>query len=201
MLNIYLVRHGQDQDNARAILNGHRDNPLTALGRKQAKELSLTLKKMGVDFMASYVSPLKRARETADIITTTLKLKKAKIMPDLIERDFGIMSGKPIADIVSLCAPQVLKTEETYYFLNPYGAETFPQLLKRGRKVLSEIKKKHKDGNILLVAHGDISKMIFSAYYHLDWASGLKMIHFRNSDALLLSPKASPKKAYISKKL
>lgn len=31
-LNLYLARHGQDEDNARSILNGRRDTPLTLLG-------------------------------------------------------------------------------------------------------------------------------------------------------------------------
>lgn len=29
MTNIYIVRHGQDQDNEHGILNGHRNMPLT----------------------------------------------------------------------------------------------------------------------------------------------------------------------------
>jgi len=33
VLNIYVARHGQDRDNSNGILNGHRDEPLTELGR------------------------------------------------------------------------------------------------------------------------------------------------------------------------
>ncbi len=32
MLKIYLARHGQNEDNANGILNGHRDLPLTDIG-------------------------------------------------------------------------------------------------------------------------------------------------------------------------
>ncbi len=199
MLNIYIVRHGQDQDNAKLILNGHRDKPLTALGRKQAKELAKTLKGLNIDFTASYVSPLKRAKETAEIITKELKINKAKVFSGLIERDFGIMAGKPIADIIPLCAPKVIVTEGVNYFLDPYGAETFPGLLQRAKRVLAEVKRNNKSGNVLLVTHGDIGKMIFAAYYHLDWLTTIKMFYFKNSDALLLSKGLNPKKAYISK--
>ncbi|MEI7620659.1 MAG: histidine phosphatase family protein [Candidatus Falkowbacteria bacterium] len=199
MLNIYIVRHGQDEDNAKLILNGHRNKSLTALGRKQAKELAQTLKKLEIKFTASYVSPLKRAKETADIITKELKLKKAKVFSGLIERDFGIMTGKPLSDIIPLCSPDILVTEKINYFLNPYGAETFPELLKRAKRSLAEIKRNNKSGNVLLVAHGDIGKMIFAAYYKLDWLTVVKMFYFNNSDALLLSKGLNPKKAYISK--
>ena len=34
MLKIYIARHGQNEDNANGILNGHRDLPLTDIGRK-----------------------------------------------------------------------------------------------------------------------------------------------------------------------
>jgi len=39
MLKIYLIRHGQDHDNAQKILNGRRDTLLTAKGVQQAKEI------------------------------------------------------------------------------------------------------------------------------------------------------------------
>jgi probable phosphoglycerate mutase len=35
MMKIYLTRHGQNEDNLNGILNGHRDLPLTDLGRDQ----------------------------------------------------------------------------------------------------------------------------------------------------------------------
>jgi broad specificity phosphatase PhoE len=199
MLNIYIVRHGQDQDNAKLILNGHRDKPLTARGKKEAKIIARDFKTAKVNFSGFYVSPLKRARETAEIIAKELKLKKAKVFSGLIERDFGVMAGKPIADIVPLCAPQVLKTNETYYFLKAYSSETFPELLKRARLVLAEIKRNNKSGNVLLVTHGDLGKMLFAAYYHFDWQTALKLIYFKNGDALLLSPGLNPKQAYIAK--
>ena len=61
MLKIYLVRHGQDEDNLKGILNGRRDKPLTDKGIKQAKELSLKIKESDIEFDKIYSSPLKRA--------------------------------------------------------------------------------------------------------------------------------------------
>jgi probable phosphoglycerate mutase len=48
MTKIYLARHGQDQDNANAILNGHRDTPLTKIGLTQADQLSQKIKESGI---------------------------------------------------------------------------------------------------------------------------------------------------------
>lgn len=36
MTTIYLARHGQDEDNLNGVLNGHRNQPLTGLGKQQA---------------------------------------------------------------------------------------------------------------------------------------------------------------------
>jgi len=197
MLKIYLVRHGQDNDNAKGILNGHRDEPLTALGQSQAAELAEKIKNVGIQFNKVYSSPLKRAHQTAEIIVNILFLNKPDILRDLIERDFGIMTGKPVKEIESMCFPDIIKTETITYFLSPEGAETFPQLIERGRKILDKISTKHQDGNILLVTSGDIGKMIYAVYYNLDWRDVISMFHFGNSDLLLLSQDSLPKDAHV----
>ena len=38
MLQIFLARHGQDEDNANGILNGRRDLPLSNIGIEQARK-------------------------------------------------------------------------------------------------------------------------------------------------------------------
>jgi len=199
MLKIYLARHGQDKDNEKGILNGRRDQPLTELGEQQAGELASKIKKAGIIFDRVYSSPLQRTYKTAEIITASLGLEKPEKLTGLIERDFGIMTGKPQTMIVEMCAPDILRTERVVYFLSPSGAETFPDLVERGKQVLSEIKNKHEKGNILLVTHGDFGKMIFAAYYNLDWIEVLQMFHFGNSELLLLSSGTEPQKAQVFK--
>ena len=65
MTTIYIARHGQNEDNVHGILNGHRDLPLTDLGRQQARQLARHIKDRGLVFDAVYASPLGRAFETA----------------------------------------------------------------------------------------------------------------------------------------
>jgi probable phosphoglycerate mutase len=188
MLKIFLVRHGQNVDNANGILNGHRDEPLTEIGISQAHETASKVKDTGIVFDKVYASPLQRAYKTAEIITDMIGLDKPEILPELIERDFGVMTGKPLLKIVELCAPDILQTDTITYFLKPEGAETFPQLLARATELLADVQKRHTDGNILLVTHGDFGKMIYAAYYGLDWMEVLMLFHFGNSDLLELSP-------------
>ena len=65
---IYLVRHGQTDDNFKSIVQGRIDNPLNDVGRNQAKATGLKLKDLNIKFDSIYSSPLIRAKESASII-------------------------------------------------------------------------------------------------------------------------------------
>ncbi len=201
MLKIYLARHGQNIDNIAGILNGHRDEPLTKKGIEQAHEVAEKIKEIKVYFDAVYSSPLMRAFDTAKIISETTKSPEPEKELLLIERDFGIMTGKNISDIEKLCAPSIIKAEIITYFLDPEGAETFPDLMVRARILLDKIEAKQKDGNILLVTHGDIGKMIYAEYYKLDWKKILTQFHFGNCDLLLMSKDSTHDNAHVFKLL
>jgi broad specificity phosphatase PhoE len=192
MLKIYLARHGQDEDNFNGILNGRRDKPLTKKGIEQAEEATRKTRELGFRFDKVYTSPLKRTRATAEIIASGTNSPTPEILGDLIERDFGIMTGQPHSRIVEMCSPDILKSDDINYFLKPEGAETFPELLKRADGVLTEVRERHSDGNILLVTHSDFGKMIYTAYYKLNWKEVLKMFHFGNAELLELSEESSP---------
>ena len=197
MLKIYLARHGQNEDNANGVLNGHRDLPLTEIGIGQAREVAKKIKDAGLKFDNILSSPLSRALVTAEIISEANNLPQPRAMPELIERDFGIMTGKSQSSIEDLCGPDIIKTETITYFLSPEGAETFPDLLERAKRLLHRIEHEYKDGSILLVTHGDFGKMIYAQYYGLDWKDVLTLFHFGNSELLLLSSDSEAGEAHV----
>ncbi|KAL3779342.1 hypothetical protein HJC23_007472 [Cyclotella cryptica] len=234
MINIYVARHGQDVDNANGILNGHRNQPLTDLGRHQAREVAKRMLQEGFRLLSPsrthpsassttpitclrtiYSSPLRRARETAEIFANILSSEcndessdsvNVQLVDSLIERNFGIMTGMPISSIIEMCGKEhVLSTEKIHYFLNPEGAETFPDLIERAKSLLTFIETENtKNGDealgqhsILLVTHGDFGKMIYAAYYDLDWEEVLRQFHFGNSEVLLLAKHSPPEKAHV----
>ncbi len=199
MLKIYLARHGQNLDNVNGLLNGWRDEPLSDLGRDQAQELADSISKSKLKFIKVYSSPLSRAYDTAKTISDKLNIESPEINELLIERNFGDMTGKPQNTIEQECSPDILKTDTVTYFLSPNGAETFPDLIIRAKKLISFLESKHGDGNILLVSHGDFGKMIYCAYYNLDWKEVLKMFHFGNSDLILMSPESDPNEVHVFK--
>jgi broad specificity phosphatase PhoE len=129
MINIYLARHGQDEDNANGLLNGQRNKPLTQQGIDQAEKLSAKIQKAGLDFDVIYTSPLTRAKTTAQIIADQTPNPVIKVLPELIERDFGVMTGKEISSINEMPPSNLLKTEVITYFLEAPESETFPETL------------------------------------------------------------------------
>jgi broad specificity phosphatase PhoE len=199
MLKIYIARHGQNEDNANGILNGHRDLPLTALGESQAHELAAGIKEIDLTFDAVYASPLVRAKRTAEVVCKELGLPKPIVLDSLIERDFGTMTGQLVSDIERLCAPDIVKTDIITYFLSPAGAETFPDLLVRASRVLDQIHAEHPDGAVLLATHGDMGKMLYAHFYDLPWQDILTLFHFGNCELLLLEEGRSPKESHMVK--
>jgi probable phosphoglycerate mutase len=199
MPRIYLTRHGQDEDNARGILNGRRDLPLTDMGIAQAEEAARRIRDSEIRFGKIYSSPLRRAYSTAQIIADALEMSLPVVLPDLIERDFGVMTGQPLCNIEARCSPDILKTDTVTYFLKSKGAETYPQLIERAARVLEDLDGRHADDDMLLVTHGDFGKMLYAAYYRLDWVDVLKMFHFGNSELLELSEHSNPEDARIFK--
>lgn len=191
---IFIARHGQNEDNVNGILNGHRDLPLTDLGRQQARELGQGIIDAGLQFDAVYASPLSRALETAEIVSTMVNLPEPTVMPDLIERDFGVMSGQKASDIEKLCAPDIIKTDTITYFLSPEGAETFEDLVERGHRVLETVRAKHIGGKVLLVCHGDLGKMIYAAATEKPWRDVLLGFHFGNGELIDISAKDDVRK-------
>lgn len=187
MNNYFVIRHGQDRDNAQGILNGHRDTPLTEIGITQANQLACDIKNLNLKIDLVLTSPLLRAKTTADIVTQINSFPSPTIEPLLIERKFGVMTGEKKSNIVKLCSPDIIVSEKINYFLNPTGAETFPDLITRSKKFFSKYDSQYNNKNILLVTHGDIGKMLYCSYYNLKWRDVLTAFHFGNSEMLKLS--------------
>lgn len=92
---VYLVRHGEQVDAEFGLPEG----PLSERGRQQASLLADRLK--NISFDASYTSPLQRAIETAEVVTTKLGIPEA--IPSALLMDC-IPSG-PSADMPAVFEP------------------------------------------------------------------------------------------------
>jgi broad specificity phosphatase PhoE len=157
-MRIYLVRHGESLGNAAAI-HQFAEMPLSPVGRRQAAVLADTLASVEIDHILA--SPMPRARQTAKIIAR--KLGRHTDYSDLLvairrpSEFFGRKTDDPevlkIKDIISQHYH-----EENYRYSDE---ETFSELKKRGMAVLELVSSLGKE-NVLVVAHGAITRMIVS---------------------------------------
>lgn len=184
MRRILVCRHGQDEDNAENLLNGHRDRPLTELGRAQAATIAQLIAESHPDIDHILCSPLQRAHHTAIEIGTRLG-KEPTPVRHLIERDFGVLSGQPLADI-SKHATQFHDTEKVKYFLDGEGVETFEECMARAAQLLDDLHNRYTDKVVLLVCHGDIAKMLLAAHRRMHWREALDTPYIPNTGVLEL---------------
>ncbi len=87
---IILVRHGESDYNSKGIIQGNTNKSvLTAKGKKQANYVGSWLKELSIDKIFS--SPLKRAKQTAEIIAKNCDFNPNQLAFDnrLKEIDFG----------------------------------------------------------------------------------------------------------------
>src|SRR5690606_40156857 len=87
---ICLIRHGETDWNAQRRIQGRTDIPLNEKGIQQARECRDFLKNSEWDVIIT--SPLKRAKQTAEIINEALNIDLIE-MDDFIEKSFGDVEG------------------------------------------------------------------------------------------------------------
>ena len=93
MTELYLLRHGSTEGNEQHRYVGRRtDDPLSMRGREQCLKIVPFLPQMDT----VYVSPMMRARQTAQICCPEACLE---IVPGLEEFDFGVFEGRRAAEM------------------------------------------------------------------------------------------------------
>jgi probable phosphoglycerate mutase len=170
--SILLVRHGETEWNRQNRVQGNLDSPLTGLGKDQANQLRQMLERVHIE--QAYVSPLKRARDTLDIIIQDRPIEVG-IVDDLREIKLGPWEGKTRAE-TALSNP----AEENNFWHQPEsfalpGAETFQQLQTRMVAALESIFLRASGHTVLVVSHW-IAIKVALAYYKGIPLSGLSGI-------------------------
>ncbi|MFD2741313.1 histidine phosphatase family protein [Sulfitobacter aestuarii] len=94
---LWFLRHGQTQWNAEHRLQGQLDSPLTAQGRRDAARQAALLPPILAQKPAIFVSPLGRARQTAEI---ALQGAAYRTDPRLMEIHAGAWQGLTRSAIV-----------------------------------------------------------------------------------------------------
>lgn len=145
MTELYLVRHGQTEENAAQILQGHMPGHLSHEGIAQAQALRDELK--NIRFDALLCSDLKRCMDTAMILNEPHGLP-LESTPLLRERDWGPFTGMDI-----------LKARTKI----DHRAEPVESMFHRAETFLLDIVSRYKDKRVLVVSHGLFCRVIQAA--------------------------------------
>lgn len=147
---ISLVRHGQTAWNLDRRMQGRTDVPLDAIGREQARAAVRDLG--GVAWATIVSSPLVRARETAEIIATGLGMELGDTHDEFMEQSFGEAEGLAVDDA------------RAQWPARDYpGGETVAEVGARGLLGLERIAERHPDGDVIIVAHGNLIRATLAA--------------------------------------
>ncbi|MEI4472796.1 histidine phosphatase family protein [Frigidibacter sp. MR17.24] len=88
-----VIRHGQTDANRDGLIAGRTEAMLTEAGRAAAARLAL---RRWPARIALFASPQARALDTADL---AFPGRARRVLPDLRERDWGRLEGRPLAEI------------------------------------------------------------------------------------------------------
>ena len=187
-MQLYIIRHGQTVWNAEGRLQGRTDTELNENGRAAAINYGKTL--TDIKFDKVFSSPLKRARETAELILEAKKeksaTKKTALEPEIVtdprlaEISFGVEEGSDYRDWLREGNPLGYFFTEPGKYKAPEGGEEIEEVIARTEEFIKEkIEPLYgTDEKIMIVAHGALNKGIM-CYLEGNtkenfWGSGLQ---------------------------
>lgn len=147
--HITLLRHGESSGNSQNVFQGHAEYDLTDKGRDQSQALAAYWLDGGHKFKQIISSPQSRARQTAEIIATTLSIP-LEFDPSWKEINNGNLAG--------LSLEEIDESEMIPQFMTPYepiggsGESNWDLYLRAGQAVQDLINR--PAGDYLVVSHG-----------------------------------------------
>lgn len=176
---VYFLRHGQSKDNVSPVFQSP-DSPLSEKGKKQAENIALRVSKLPFDGLIS--SPLKRAKQTAKIITNSTG-KKAEYSELFVERiKPTYVNGKPYTDVK---ANELWRDWQKSLYtpgMRAEDGENFDDLVVRADNALTFLKNRPEQ-SLVVVTHGYFLRTIVIRVLLGDLLSGEA---FENSQRTML---------------
>lgn len=169
MGEIVVVRHGATEWSRDGRHTGVTDVPLLPEGEAAARRLEPLLAERRIAEV--FVSPLARARRTAELAGLVDRDVPVRIDPDLVEVDYGGYEGRTTADIsAELGRPWLLWRDGTVPGATP--GESLQQVATRVDRVLDRARPLLAEGDVALVAHGHVLRILTARWLGLGPESG-----------------------------
>lgn len=159
-MKLYIVRHGQSEWNAKHLVCGATDAPLTEKGRAQAAETA----QMIADIHQSHpidliiASPLQRALDTGRAIRAACGDVPLIIDERIKEIDFGESEGLSTRD-------QDFQNRKAQFPYVHGEGESMLRFVHRIYSFLDDVKVRYADKTVLLACHNGVARVAYS-YFH-----------------------------------
>jgi broad specificity phosphatase PhoE len=155
-MKLIVVRHGETEENAARVVQGHLPGHLNEKGKDQAKEIAQKLKDKHFD--QAWSSDLQRSVDTAEYIMEFHPEIKLQLTPAIREVKYGDLQGKGIGEI-NWGAIEGASIDKQYP-----GGESYREMSERVYKFINGLLAEFPDQSILIVTHGGPMRLIKSAY-------------------------------------
>lgn len=152
MIKLFLVRHGTTTAVEQRVLQGSTDSPLGEHGREEARQAACALESSSIEYV--FVSPMGRAKETADIICGRLGVKY-QVLENLREMDFGFYEGREYFDAPDEHSSILVRLGLLGRILiAQITGEPLFQVSRRARQAWQSISEIAQNGRVLVITHG-----------------------------------------------
>lgn len=164
---LYFVRHGETDFNIAHRLQGRYETSINARGREQAKHCAGALSDLFAREQrrpadcAFVSSPLKRARETMEIVRAALGLDAAAYAVDdrLQEISYGDWEGLTLPEISARDPELLASRDQDKWDFRPPGGESYRDVAKRVAAWYATVSR-----DTVIAAHGGIARALLANF-------------------------------------
>jgi broad specificity phosphatase PhoE len=170
MGELLLIRHGETAWSRTGQYGGRTDLPLTDAGVAAGRALGPLLARRQLS--AVFASPLSRAVRTAELAG----LPDVKPDPDLLEWDYGGYEGMTEAQIRA-ARPGWDLWRDGVIGGDGQAGETLRQVAARTDAVLDRVRPLLRDGDVAIIGHGHLQRVLAARWLGLDPAAARMLSH------------------------
>ncbi len=160
---LYFVRHGETEYNRKGIMQGSGvDSSLNETGREQAHALRRRFLSVPIDVV--YSSLLRRAEETADVVSESLPNSDRRELDDLREISWGVLEGVAPSPTRDATLNQVTsRWANGEYGARIDGGESILDVQERALRAAEHMVKRDAGRTVLAVTHGRYLRILLAS--------------------------------------
>lgn len=155
-MKLLLARHGNtfSPDMTPVFVGARDDMPLVEEGLRQAERFAQLLRLRSTNIDAVYCGPLKRTRQFAEIVISSLQLPSPPVIDErLNELDYGEWSGKTNDEVIARFGEDVLAGwNDNSIWPHHCGWQSSPEeIAQQAATFVKDLNKKYSNGQTVLL--------------------------------------------------